>query len=528
MGVAVRKAGVPSWLTECIRDIETSRGATVVAVLAADNLPANVPAKGRAMERLNRWLFDLYLTLDRRRFAREAAFAELSPVATVFPNCETIRLDGSADGIQKKLRPLTLDVILDPLGLLPSSDFAHLARYGIWRLRFGNRNAAALAATGFWEVAQNQPMTETYLTVSGLASAGESILDTLSAPTHAHSVTRSQTYIYAHIPAMLLDRLRAVAENGESALQSRGALGPAPARPYPSNLQMIGVLSRMAKRAFVNRCSSTFYQGRWALAFQWQELPIQPSQLHYITAPEHRSWADPFVVYRGGSYYVFHEEFSADRPKGSIVLTTLDADGRPQGTIPILNQEYHLSYPFVFEWDGAYFMVPETASARRVDLYRCVSFPSKWTFEKTLLSDVAAYDSTLAFIADRWWLFTSFRPPRPPGSIYELHLYHAVSPLGPWSPHPRNPVKRFNVISTRPAGSIFQENGIMYRPGQDCSRRYGYGVSINRILNISPERYDEVVETRILPDWDSDILGVHTLNKSGKMIMIDCLIRKLK
>ena len=36
----------------------------------------------------------------------------------------------------------------------------------------------------------------------------------------------------------------------------------------------------------------------------------------------------------------------------------------------------------------------------------------------------------------------------------ELHLYSAPGILGPWKPHPRNPVKS-DVRSARPAGRVY-------------------------------------------------------------------------
>ena len=104
----------------------------------------------------------------------------------------------------------------------------------------------------------------------------------------------------------------------------------------------------------------------------------------------------------------------------------------------------------------------------------------------------------------------------------ELHLFHADSPLGPWRPHRRNPVKS-DVRSSRPAGSLFEWQGSLCRPAQDCSRRYGYAISVNRILRIDTEEYREVEVSRILPGWDDSVLGVHTLNMIDGLTMMDCL-----
>jgi hypothetical protein len=56
--------------------------------------------------------------------------------------------------------------------------------------------------------------------------------------------------------------------------------------------------------------------------------------------------------------------------------------------------------------------------------------------------------------------------------------------------------------------------------------RYGYGTTINRIDSLSPTDYSETVVSKILPDWDDDILGVHTLNAISELTVIDCLIKR--
>jgi hypothetical protein len=97
--------------------------------------------------------------------------------------------------------------------------------------------------------------------------------------------------------------------------------------------------------------------------------------------------------------------------------------------------------------------------------------------------------------------------------------------VGPWTPHRQNPIKS-DVRSARPAGRIFERRGQFYRPAQDCSARYGYAVSINHILQLNPDTYQEAEVDKILPDWGPNVVGVHTLNQAGSVTVIDCLVRR--
>ena len=107
----------------------------------------------------------------------------------------------------------------------------------------------------------------------------------------------------------------------------------------------------------------------------------------------------------------------------------------------------------------------------------------------------------------------------------ELHLYHADSPLGPWTPHRRNPVKS-DVRSSRPAGRLYRQADGLYRPAQDCSQRYGHSLVLNRVTRIDPDQYSEVEVSRILPGWEESVLATHTCNRLDDLTVLDCLLRR--
>jgi hypothetical protein len=188
---------------------------------------------------------------------------------------------------------------------------------------------------------------------------------------------------------------------------------------------------------------------------------------------------------------------------------------------PVLRLDHHLSYPFVFSWEGDWYMVPETLSRRSVELFRARHFPDAWEHVGPMLTNVDAVDPTIEKIGDRWWLFTGDQVP---GTLdpAALQLYHGPSPLGPWTPHRDNPV-RVDARGARPAGRLFRKNGILYRPGQDCAPRYGSGTIVHRIDEISPTSYRETAVARIVPTWRPGLLGTHTLNAAGGLTVIDAL-----
>jgi hypothetical protein len=164
-------------------------------------------------------------------------------------------------------------------------------------------------------------------------------------------------------------------------------------------------------------------------------------------------------------------------------------------------------------------MVPETGGQRRVELFRCEEFPLKWTLDSVLLDNIAAVDSTLAEIDGHWWLMLATTVAGTEEAS-ALQLFHADTPLGPWTPHRRNPVK-VDVRSARPAGRVFRHRGRLYRPAQDGSRIYGSAMVMNEILELTPTTFREIEVARIDPQWRPGLTGTHTINSAGGLTAID-------
>jgi len=102
-----------------------------------------------------------------------------------------------------------------------------------------------------------------------------------------------------------------------------------------------------------------------------------------------------------------------------------------------------------------------------------------------------------------------------------LHLFFSETLRGNWSAHPLNPVKT-DVRSSRPAGPVIVHDGALFRPAQDCSRSYGYGLSVNRIDHLTVTRFEETVVTSLRPEAISaSCKGVHTLSFKDDLMVID-------
>ena len=163
-------------------------------------------------------------------------------------------------------------------------------------------------------------------------------------------------------------------------------------------------------------------------------------------------WADPMVVPVEAGYYVFVEEYVHAQRKARIAVVTLDEEGRFVESAPALEEDYHLAYPFVFEYGGCRYMVPDSSSKRAIDIYECVDFPHRWAHARTLFTGLDAADTTLVEHEGKWWLFAAVRDVAGSAEYDELFAFSADSPLSTtWIEHPRNPLVS-DARRARPAG----------------------------------------------------------------------------
>jgi hypothetical protein len=63
--------------------------------------------------------------------------------------------------------------------------------------------------------------------------------------------------------------------------------------------------------------------------------------------------------------------------------------------------------------------------------------------------------------------------------------------------------------------------GVVIRPGQDCSRGYGEAVVLNRVDKLSPSEYHETPVDRIEPDWMPGLEGTHTYTFDSQYECLD-------
>jgi hypothetical protein len=231
--------------------------------------------------------------------------------------------------------------------------------------------------------------------------------------------------------------------------------------------------------------------------------------------------ADPFGVWIDGRLLLFAEAYDYRTRHGVIELVELGADFSPVQRSVVLCEPWHLSYPQVFEAEGDWWMIPEAHRSGVLTLYRAAVFPHRWEPVVRLELDAPAIDATPFRHDGLWWL--AYSPAGPQRwKQGRLHFAFADRLTGPWRLHSENPV-RIDLASSRPGGTAWLENGVPHLPVQDCTRTYGGGLRVLKIMELSPRRFEAETTAPLLPPFCAGAYrqGLHTLSACGRVTLFD-------
>ncbi len=201
--------------------------------------------------------------------------------------------------------------------------------------------------------------------------------------------------------------------------------------------------------------------------------------------------ADPFVITKDGIYYMFFEVLERESELGKIGYAESEDGYSWNYKKTVIDENFHLSYPYVFEYENDLYMVPEGKTDLSVRLYKAINFPVEWRHEANLLEGDQFYDSSLFRYNNQWWMFTGT------GQHDTLHLYYSENLSNGWTSHPMNPIIKENPHFARPGGRVLFLDEKIYRLAQDCYPRYGIQLFAFEITELSTDKYAEKLASEI-------------------------------
>jgi len=285
---------------------------------------------------------------------------------------------------------------------------------------------------------------------------------------------------------------------------------------------LCGLVKHVARKVYRWLCYAPQWHIGWRFtddAGVWKTHDLTGTPWHRLKERPHNFTADPFTVTWQGRTVVFFEELDHRVGKGVIAAIEFNEQGPVGEIFTVLDESWHLSYPFLIEDGGELWMIPECSATKEVVLYRCKRFPDQWERHATLLSGIELSDATITQHDGRYYMFGVTREDSG-GYSDTLSIYHADSLIGPWLPHAQNPVL-LDRANARPAGNFVIRDGRLWRPVQDCSRGYGAAVALAEVTELSPTRFAQIRRHHVTPSSHWPGRNLHTLNRLGRLELID-------
>jgi hypothetical protein len=461
------------------------------------------------------------------------------PQVSVLPAtkyAESIELE-NADLDQ--LRAARLDFLLYLGNKIPGIGISGVATYGVWKFDCGEQQGRRAYPLGFWEILQRLPVTCVKLRRFGHDDPdGGTILRQGFFPITRHSYARTADAARSgsiDFPFLACQQLLA---GGQIEATDESARNRHWSASLPGNISVarfaLGML--VAKVSALIRAAFTRDQWNVGLIDARGLDPFantEATHIRWLPSQGRKGFeaADPFFRRTGNHVVLLAETMAAKERRGFIAAWRVT----PEGTVrlgPAIDEKgLHLSYPYLCEWNGQLYCIPEQCESEAIMLYRVVEFPTRWERIGPILLGVRAADPTLFQFGDHWWLayveerrnlFEGGRFWRTrPDSVTRLMLWYATGLTDQWRPHALNPVK-IDSRSARGAGSPFYYDGVLVRPSQDCSVSYGAKVVFNQIVTLTPSAFEEKRIGELAPHPASPYRwGLHTFSYDGDIAAID-------
>lgn len=420
----------------------------------------------------------------------------------------------------KKLKELNLDVLLRFNKRILKGEILNLNKFGILSLHLGDDMKYRGGPSGFWEVYNKehnsgfiiQQLTEN-LDNGNLLFRGKISTEKTWLLNRAELNLRSYFY--------LKQTLKELATNRELPKFLKNIPYTDKVYRNPTNYQLIKyILMRIQNK--LNDLNFNNKSNRYQVGFQkntWGNLEYRKSI--FIENKEGTFNADPFVIEKDNKSYCFVECFDYSEKKAKINVYELsEKEYTFIGTA--LEESFHLSFPYIFEFNNDIYMIPESSKNRDIRLYKCNNFPLEWNLEEVLINDIDAADTMILRKDNKWWMMTNEDPLKLNNHNYQMNIYYSDNLLnGKWISHKNNPII-MDSNKARNAGLVFDEDSI-FRVSQAFGfyKKYGENFSLNKIEFLDTNNYSEKTFSTHTKFFNKSILGSHHLHSNNIFSVFD-------
>jgi hypothetical protein len=420
----------------------------------------------------------------------------------------------------KRIKELDCDVLIRCGTGILKGGILEVTEFGVLSLHHGDNTKFRGGPPGFWEVLFKESQTGFIVQKLTDTLDGGVVVARGSVGTKP-LFTWNCSYVIQQSSFAICKVLSQIAKNRKLPDPlHQDKLGPIYKLPSTFNLlRYVSSTSLLLFRKALQRLLNSSPTWR-VFIFESNWMEIDKTRGTEIPNPKGCFSADPFLISSEIGEFLFVEEFSYAQKKAHIAVYDV-SKSTPKRLGVALNEDFHLSFPYVFEYDNDFYMCPETIASRQVRLYKSTNFPLDWELHSVLLNDVCAADPLIFFDNGKFWLLVNIDPKCSGDSHSMLSVFYSDNLHSKsWLQSESNPVL-FDASCARNGGLICT-NESKLRFGQfQGFNLYGEGLRAFEITKINQGEYREVEVSLPKPDIGSTYLGTHHLSSIGSKTVVD-------
>lgn len=476
----------------------------------------------------------LQIWLEERIFFRKPDSTKKNDIIRLFGKVQTIKVDCSKQtGVNffiqkdiKKIENANLDLIINLRQHPIIEEISTIAKYGVWDFLFMDVKRNKRGSIGFWEVLNKHEGIGFSLAQLTSNDTKKQIIDTAFF-NRGWSLTETRNIVHEGAVSVFSKAVRNLVNGRMDFTESDTITIPKYLSVTLSQvLRYCFGFNLVALQKIGEKLGNVLFSlrpERWSLFLgtgPFMNAVLSSSEP--LEIPSNEFWADPFLFTSKGETYVFFENYSYRTKRGKISCRKIKGT-KLLDIVDVLDLEYHLSFPYIFEENGEIFLMPETSENERLELYRGVSFPVKWELYATAFEGETVADAFFYTDEDHEkWLFLNKQVMETAPMNSELYIYNVDSlKFENLQPHSQNPV----IIDARVArigGAVFKHAGERYRPSQrNVDAIYGRALNINKIEKLSIQEYSERTERVVRPSFDKNLMTMHHLHQLDGLFIFD-------
>lgn len=425
----------------------------------------------------------------------------------------------------ERIRSLEIDLIIrgNSQGII-RGDILKISKEGVISFHHGDNRWNRGGPPAFWEVYFRKPSTGFIIQILTAELDGGDVIFRGNIPT-CRSYTENLVSLYNESTPYMANIILQYAAT-DKLLQAKEKT------PYSGTLLVLPTftqsISYLIRTTFLyttiafNRLILRKRE-KWGIAFtkgSWRDAIMRKGTR--IKNPKNHFFADPFIITKNNRTICFVEDYDYKKKKGHITAIEILDKKNYKVLGAIIEEDYHMSFPYIFECEEELYMIPETIQSDSIRLYKCTEFPLKWAYQKDILSNVSAVDSMLFKFGQKWWLLSNMAENKTGNHCSQLMAYYSNHPLSDqWTAHAANPLV-FDSKIARNGGILNVKSNTPIRVRQKQGfDDYGVGMTLAVINELTASSYNEEQITEITPDFFPKIRACHHIHSNDEYTVYD-------